>query len=159
MTDRELLRAQILRHEGLRLVPYRDSLGFLTVGVGYNISARGWEPLERVLGRKIDKNDPRLTREEALLMLDADLDTTEREVGRRWPWTSLLAPARRRAVLDMAFNLGVSGLANFRQMLAALRDGDYLMAEAEALDSKWRTDVGPIRSREVAEAIRTGVDA
>ena len=57
--DRQLLRSQLERHEGLRLKPYRDTVGKLTVGYGRNLEDVG------------------ISRDEADFMLDNDIDQVE----------------------------------------------------------------------------------
>ena len=39
--DLDVLKAELTRDEGLRLQPYRDSVGKLTIGVGHNLDANG----------------------------------------------------------------------------------------------------------------------
>ncbi len=51
--------------------------------------------------------------------------------------------------------MGPAGVAEFRRMLAALHVGDYELAAAEMLDSKWALEVGN-RAQELAAMIRTG---
>src|SRR5690606_41062667 len=57
--DRHQLKSQLERHEGLRLKPYRDTVGELTVGYGRNLDDVGIRP------------------EEAALMLDNDITEAE----------------------------------------------------------------------------------
>ena len=37
----ERIKEQLVRHEGLRLKPYRSSAGKLTIGIGRNLDDRG----------------------------------------------------------------------------------------------------------------------
>lgn len=69
-------------------------------------------------------------------------------------WASLSEP--RRAVLtDMAFNLGGGGLAKFRNMLDAVRRGQWDRAKAELLNSEYAHDV-PSRAAANAAVLLTG---
>jgi lysozyme len=97
------LREMLIRHEGLRLKPYRDTGNKLTIGIGRNLEEVG------------------ITREEALLLLDNDIARVGREVERAFPWFSRLNPARKDVVLNMVFNLGLSRFRRFRKM----RQGKY----------------------------------
>ena len=90
-----ILADQLIRHEGLMLKPYRDSLGILTIGVGRNL------------------DDVGITREEALMMLDHDIDVARADLARVFPWTQDLDPVRRDALTNMAFNMGIDGLLAF----------------------------------------------
>lgn len=65
-------------------------------------------------------------------------------------WTALSDP--RRAVLtDMAFNIGQSRLAGFKQMLAAIRAGQWQRARDELLDSAYakQTKTRAVRNADV----------
>jgi lysozyme len=134
---RKTLRAQLLRDEGLRLQPYTDSVGKLTIGVGRNLTDTG------------------ITRAEALVLLEHDLTTAETAVCQRWPWAERLDPARLAVLVNMALNLGPGGLGTFRRALAALQRADYARAADELLDSQWAAQVGD-RARRLAAQLRTG---
>ncbi len=51
------------------------------------------------------------------------------------PWRKGLSKARQKALISMAFNLGVEGPMGFTKMLSAL-------AAEEMLASKWAAQVG-----------------
>lgn len=138
MSDKDLIRADLRADEGFRANAYYDSEGFLTIGIGRLIDPRR--------GRGI-------TESEALYLLDNDIDLVCDQLDARLSWWRKLTQPRRRALINMAFQLGISGLLRFRRMLAALRDGDYETAAAEALDSKWATQT-PDRAKRVAALIR-----
>lgn len=94
-----------------------------------------------------------LTDVEAERLLRNDVGDVCDQLDHALPWWRELDCKRRRAIIDMAFNLGVGGLLTFRKMLAALRARDYEGAAAEALDSAWARQVGQ-RAHEVAELLR-----
>ena len=52
------------------------------------------------------------------------------------------SPARRHALISMAFNLGGPRLAEFVRFRAAVMQGDWDAAAAEALDSRWAIQTG-----------------
>lgn len=138
--------AQVKRHEGLSLVPYRCPAGYLTIGYGHNIDAGTGPDI---------KEDDRITETEAEKLLEIDL----RAVGVSLDavlagWRKLCEP-RQAVLLNMGFNLGVGGLLKFRKALAAVKAGDWDKAADEMLDSKWRRDVKG-RAYELAEQMRTG---
>lgn len=127
-------------HEGRVSHAYKDSLGYLTIGVGHLIDATKGGSLPDVF----------IT---ALLQWDIQQKTAELE--KALPWSALLDPVRHAALVDMAFNLGVAGLQNFIHFLAALKLGDYHTAADEMLKSKWATQVGS-RALRLSQLIRTG---
>ena len=131
------LQEQLMRDEGLRLKAYQDSRGVWTIGVGHNLEARA------------------IPREAAVLIFEADLADTILDVGKALPWVATLDEPRRAAVLNMAFNLGVAGLLEFRRALAAMQRQEWAEAAKEMLDSDWATQVGP-RAHRLAQQMETG---
>lgn len=135
--DLATLKAELRRDEGVRLKPYRDAVGKLTIGVGRNL------------------DDVGIAAAEAELLLDADVARAAADLDRALPWWRKLTEARQRALLNMAFNLGLPRLLGFEGMLAALAAGDPVRAAAEALDSRWARQVGE-RAQRIARMIREG---
>jgi lysozyme len=129
-----LLRKILIRHEGVRLKPYLDTVKKLTIGVGRNLDDIGISP------------------DEALYLLNQDIVRTATELGQKLPWIKQLSEIRQIALMSMAFNLGVDGLLKFKDMLAALKLGDYSSAAREMLDSRWRWQVKK-RAAELAAMI------
>jgi lysozyme len=137
--DRERLRMQLVRHEGIRLKPYRDQGGTLTIGIGRNLDEVGISLIE------------------ARMMMDGDIDRALHWLSaRHGDWFAVLDPPRQAAVVNMAFNLGPSKFARFRKFLAAMIVRDYATAAIEMLHSEWSQQVGN-RATELAGIIRTGV--
>ncbi|OJT01555.1 glycoside hydrolase family protein [Marinobacter nauticus] len=134
--DRTLLKSQLERHEGLRLKPYRDTVGKLTVGYGRNL------------------DDVGITPEEAELMLDNDIDAAEKHLLTVDEYNGL-DPIRQAVICNMCFNLGFYGLMAFRKMWKAIARKDYTEASKQMLDSRWARQVG-YRAQELAEIMRTG---
>ncbi len=135
------LKEQLIEHEGIRLQPYRDSEGYLTIGVGRLIDPE--------LGGGI-------TEEEAMYLLDNDVRRMTDELTRSHPVVATLSPARRDVLINMAFNMGVPRLSKFTRTWAFIRAADYDMAAVEMLDSLWaRRQVGG-RAVELSNIMRDG---
>jgi len=62
---------------------------------------------------------------------------------------------RQRVLLDMAFNLGISGLLKFKRTLKAIRAKQYEKAAEMMLDSRWATQVGQ-RAKRLSKMMATG---
>lgn len=135
--DYEKLRAQLVRHEGYRQFPYRDTVGKLTIGVGRNL------------------DDVGISRTEAELLLDRDLAVAERGVRERYAWFSDLDPVRQAVVVNMVFNMGLVTFGQFRNTIALIASGDYTGAAIGMLHSKWASQVNG-RAEELAQMMRTG---
>lgn len=132
-----LLRAQLIRHEGMSLRLYKDTTGHWMIGAGRNLSDIG------------------ITVDEAGLMLDNDIARTLGAVENMWPWFDRLDSVRQRAFMDLAFNLGVDGLAGFPRFLENARTGHHEDAAAELEASKWFRQVGE-RGPFIVRQWRTG---
>ena len=135
---REALRKMLILHEGLELKPYRCTAGKLTIGIGRNL------------------DDVGITKEEALYLLNGDINRAVEEVERYLPWVKTLDNVRMLVLVDMAFNMGILGLLKFKKMLAAVELGDYAKAADEMVSSKWYVQVGN-RGRRLVLMMRTGV--
>ena len=131
------LREQLIREEGHRGDPYRDSRGFLTIGVGWNLDAHN------------------LPDEVIDLMLTISIARVQTGLRARIPWYLGLDEPRRAVLESMAFQMGVGGLMSFRKMLAAVQVGNWREAGAEILDSNLRTQT-PERTGRYAEQLITG---
>jgi lysozyme len=127
----------IKRHEGLRLKPYTDTVGKLTIGYGHNLSDLGLRP------------------DEAEYLFVNDLDRATAELLQRLPWIAMLDEVRHAVLIDMSFNLGIGGLLGFKQTLASVQRGDYEAAAKGMMRSKWATQVGGRASR-LAMMMRSG---
>ena len=131
------LAEQLKKHEGLRLKPYTDTVGKLTLGIGRNLEDKG------------------ITEQEALFMLNNDVDYFYSKLCQSIGWMKKLDDARQNVLVNMAFNLGIAGLMTFKKMLLACEHGNFKIAATEMLNSKWAEQVG-YRANELAEQMRTG---
>ncbi len=131
------MKAELRRDEGVRLKPYRDTVGKLTIGVGRNLDDTG------------------ITEGEADRLLEDDIGRAIADLDGALPWWRNLSEIRQRAVLNMAFNLGLSRLLGFKTMLADLERGDYEGAAREAIDSRWARQIGA-RAQRIAMMLAEG---
>lgn len=131
------LRQQLIRHEGVTLLPYVDTTGHVTIGCGRNLTDRG------------------ISEGEALAMLDVDMQSHVAELRTALPWFDRLDEVRQLVLADLAFNVGVPGLLKFKATLAAVEGGDYATAAAQMLKSRWAAQV-KIRAQTLAKMMTTG---
>src|ERR1051326_6502744 len=131
------LRDQLIRDEGIRLRPYKDTAGKLTIGVGRNL------------------DDVGISNAEAFYLLDNDIAKAQQNLRARLPWLASLDYSRQCVLFNMCFNLGVDKLMEFHNTLDAIADGRYGDAADDILESKWATQVGP-RAQRLANQMRTG---
>lgn len=125
------------RYEGLRLKPYKDSVGKLTIGYGRNLDAKG-----------ISKN-------EAENMLQNDVFAALQDAYSMFSSFHSHSIVRQEVIVGMIFNLGKKGFLSFTKMIAAFNEREYELTADEMLDSKWARQVGQ-RAIELAGRMRTG---
>ncbi len=130
----ERLKSDLLRHEGLWLLPYKDSVGKTTIGVGRNLEDVG------------------INEEEASFLLQNDIVRASDQLLSYLPWVIEMPEAVQEVLINMCFNLGVSRLLHFKKALAAMKARDWGLAKVEMLDSRWATQVGK-RAIELADRV------
>ena len=123
MTDDKLIQ-RVIQHEGLMLKPYKCPAGKLTIGVGRNLEDVG------------------ISKEEAMFLLENDLNRCHQECLRAFIWYGELDNARQGVIQEMCFNLGLARLKTFTKMLLACKLGNYELAAREMLSSLWARQVG-----------------
>tara|TARA_X000000950_G_C13615080_1_gene536974 strand:+ start:231 stop:668 length:438 start_codon:yes stop_codon:yes gene_type:complete len=136
----ERLTKMLKRHEGVKSHAYKCSAGFITVGVGRNLDENGGIGLS---DSEID------------MLLANDIARVDQELKDRFVWYSELDSVRRDAMIDIAFNLGITKLLRFEKALSAMESQDYFLASEEFNDSRWSDQVGE-RADELCDMIETG---
>lgn len=137
----EQLTAQLRRDEGTKETAYKDSLGFLTIGVGRLIDSR-----KLGAGLRPDEID---------YLLKNDIADRVQALTKALPCFDRLDEARRGVLVNMAFQLGTAGLLGFKSTLALVAAGKYAEAAEQMLKSKWETQT-PERAKRLAEQMKTG---
>lgn len=151
MIDKYEICQRLLLHEGLRLQPYRCSKGKLTIGIGRNIDDNPFTDTEK---KVIGDWQHGITTQAAFYLLRNDIERLEKELQRKINFWKNLSDERQYALLDIAFNIGVSGLLKFKKMLAWLWMGNFEQAAIECLNSKYAKETGR-RAERIANLIRT----
>jgi lysozyme len=144
--DTEQLERDLIRDEGLRLKPYKDSVGIETIGVGHNMQAK---PLPAYMQAKLEK-DGCITEHDAHVLLETDIAEHTKELDLNMPWWNDMTEPRQRALANMCFNLGIQGLLGFYNTMKLMRLGEYEKAAANLAMSKWAKQVGPRAARIIA---------
>ena len=121
--DIEKLMNELKVDEGFRDKVYKCSAGKLTIGYGWNLE------------------DSELPKRIAEMMLSYAIGDKLQSLE-RLSWWCGLNDARKRAIVNMAFNIGVAGVLKFKKMIAAIEREDFSQAALEMDDSKWSKQVG-----------------
>ena len=136
MTYLEICQQQLPIDEGKRSLPYKDTVGILTIGVGRNL-------------------EKGLSDDEIALLLKNDIAEADKAARAVFPAFDSLSEPRKAVLVNMAFNLGQARLAGFRNTLAAIAAGNYDKAADGMLASKWAVQVGQ-RAQRLAKVMRDG---
>jgi lysozyme len=127
------------KNEGKENYPYKDIFGNLTVGRGYNLSARGLP----------DKIIDELT--------DEDIDFAYSQLTNTFPWFIKQLLGRQFALIDLSYNLGWKKFLEFGSefIIPAIPAGEYQIAHDHIMGSLYAKQL-PARAKRNAMAILTG---
>jgi lysozyme len=114
------LKDHIKEYEGLSNVLYKCTSNKVSIGYGRNLEDVG------------------ISKDEAEYLLKNDIDIALDEVSEHFDMPNLPEPAQI-VLVDMCFNMGISRLLNFRNMIKAIQADDWDKAADELLDSKYAT--------------------
>ena len=141
------------RGEGFRTHAYEDTLGFWTIGHGLKIHGKG-DLAHRDLKRYLNRKTP-ITEEESERIGKEITAANYNEVAGLFPNWDKLQKRQRTGLLEMAYQLGARGLANFRKTVGLINAGDYTEAGLEAGRSQWAIQT-PERAARIAIDISNG---
>lgn len=116
------LRQLIVDHEGYERFPYCDTKGNQTIGIGYNLTARGLP-------------DSWINNQ-----YDTDVNYFYNQLSEDYEWFRTLDNARQIVIIDMCF-MGYKTFQTFEKLISAMEKKDYEMAQQEILDSNWASEV------------------
>ena len=133
------LHRQLSRDEGNVLHAYQDHLGYWTIGTGILIDQRKGGGLRP---------------EESEFIFNNRVKIITAEVEQKIPFFKDLSKPRQGVLLNMAFQMGVSGLLGFRNTLRTIESGDYKKAADEMLRSLWARQT-PERARRLSVQMAT----
>jgi lysozyme len=133
------LLENIKKHEGFVEHVYDDSLGIPTIGYGFAIKdlVLDEDIAEEILIRKLEK--------------------LKRNANARFKWLEDMPQEVQEVVLNMCYQLGVTGVSKFRKAISALQEGDWEEAANEMLDSLWARQT-PNRAKELSNTVRNQVE-
>lgn len=139
----------IAEHEGRRYKVYLDQYGHPTVGIGFNLDRAGARKTIEALGVNYDalvRGDVILTDAQVNRLFDQDFNDSMRAAYEIVPNFGSLSNNAQIVVIDMIFNMGKGGVANFTRMIQALGKKDYQAAVDGMKSSKWASQV-PSRAK------------
>lgn len=149
--DRPQLLADLMQGEGFRPNLYDDASGapltkgsvihgWPTIGYGWNVASR---PCPQDLAQYI---------------LGYFADDTWNTLILAASWISSQPEPVQRALCEMAFNEGVTGLLKFNTFLALVQQGNYAEAADDLETTLWAKQVG-VRAARIQALIKHGATA
>jgi len=141
----ELVKEDLIRHEGYVAEIYLDTEHLPTFGIGHLVTETDPEHTWPV-GTPV-------TDERILSAFHEDCDVAYSDACALVLNFAGQSVDAQRVIVNMSFNLGRNRLGQFKKFLAAVNEGNYTKAADEMVDSKWYTQVGR-RSKELVEIMR-----
>jgi len=143
-----VLKEQIKRHEGEVLEIYKDSLGYLTFGVGHLVTEDDPE-FGQPEGTPVSQE-----RVDDVYAIDfiKHVNETKHVCEKNNIEFDNLPEDIQHVLVNMCFNLGANRLGKFRNMLYACSVSDWEEMAIQMEDSKWFGQVGR-RSVELKEMV------
>lgn len=135
------IESQLREDEGEVLHAYKDSEGYLTIGIGTLIDKR---------------KGGGLLPEESAFIFQNRMRILKDRIRKALPWFDELDVVRQGVLLNMAFQMGVDGLLKFKNTLRHVQARQWTAASVGMLDSLWAKQT-PERAERLAEQMRTGV--
>ena len=132
------LLKRIKHHEGFRSRVYKCTEGYDTIAYGFAIKDLELDEdlAEEILLRKVEKLISR--------------------VRKKFNWLDTVPPAVQGVIVEMSYQMGVSGVSKFKKALHAMQMFQWKLAADELLDSRWAKQT-PNRAKELSNIIR-GLD-
>ena len=122
-------------NEGFVEHVYDDSLGIPTIGYGFAIK-------DLILDEDIAEE-----------ILIRKLERLRRNACGRFKWLEDMPIGVQEVILEMCYQLGVTGVSKFKKTISLFRDGDWAGASEEMLDSLWARQT-PNRAKSLSNIIR-----
>ena len=126
----------IKKHEGFEPKVYQCTEGYDTIGYGFAIK------------------DLVIDRDVADLILMKKLHTLLQRISVAFPWFKDIDDIAKGVVINMCYQMGLSGFSKFKKTIYYLETEQYDEAATECLNSLWAKQT-PARAREISEAIRS----
>ncbi len=119
------LKKRIKKNEGYSNKPYKDQLGFYTIGFGHLI-----RPSEKIYFKKIFNKQYF----EELFEYDFNIALS---CYKKFLYKKNHKKAEKELLIEMIFQLGLKGVLKFKRMLFYLNNKKKYMTCLEMLDSLW----------------------
>ena len=124
---------QIKKHEGFRPTVYQCTEGYDTIGYGFAVK------------------DLYLSEDICDILLAEKLAKLQADINNKFEWFESSPEIVKNAVINMCYQLGLTGFSKFKKTIYYLETEQYQEAAIECLDSLWARQT-PNRAQEISEA-------
>ncbi len=119
------LKNRIKKNEGFSIYPYKDQLGFLTIGFGHLILSHE----KRLIKKK-------LTKKELEKIFNKDFDKAQKNFNQHLK--SITSNKKEAELLiEMIFQIGIRGVLKFKKLLYHVKKGNKYLTCFEMMNSLW----------------------
>lgn len=128
--------------EGFSASAYNDSVGKRTIGYGFNLDRRD---ARTILGNKFSlyyHNICNMSQTDALRLLQYDVINCTQNVQQLVKTYNNQPKEVQLILVDMTYNLGVTGFSKFIKFRKAIEIYNYKQAAQELINSTWYKQVG-----------------
>ena len=125
----------IKAHEGYEPMVYQCTKGHDTIGVGFKV------------------DDLFLSEKVCDLILEEKLNDLIPRIERKLSWFRYTQDEVKLVIVNMCYQMGLSGVLKFKRALAAMEIKNWDLAATEMLDSLWARQTSR-RANELADLIR-----
>ena len=126
----------VKKHEGYRAKVYKCTEGYDTIGYGFAVK------------------DLHLDEDIAELILMRKLHNLLERILVAFPWFKDIDDKAKLVVINMCYQLGISGFSKFKKTIYLLETEQYEEASVEMLDSLWARQT-PNRAKELSNKIKS----
>lgn len=131
----------IKKDEGEKLKLYKDTLNFWTIGIGHLVSKNpDYNYNISLLDKKFNrKTNGTITELESQQLFKEDLSNVYTAISKSElsGVYSSLDSTRQMALVNMCFQMGVSGVLQFKKAIAAMKNKDWNSVAINLKDSHW----------------------
>ena len=128
---------KVAAEEGFREMMYDCPAGYKTIGFGMNLEATA-----------MPKYIAKLWLKALIMEIEGDLS--------KYEWFTTMNDTRRTVLVDMVYQMGLSGVMKFKNMIKALEARNYNLAAVEMMDSNYAKQT-PERAIRNSEALHRGM--
>ena len=125
----------IKENEGYRSRVYKCSEGFDTIGYGFAIK------------------DLELSEDICEEILKRKLEELINGIENRFDWYKDMPDEIKFVVIEMCYQLGITGVSKFKKTISLLREKQWGQASVEMLDSRWAKQT-PNRANKLSQIVK-----